>query len=177
MFGRFVTGKALCGQSETDGKWFTLHNQLFLDENNHLILVPRWFITDGYTIPEWLAWLGGGKMKWDIRPSIGHDFECKYHGYIKVNSTVSALREKGIIRTVKKENKSIIVCENVPKEYLEFVETTFNQANSRFKRMMKAVGCIKNWRINMMRFAVNFNIGWLKQKERSTLNNIYKDFI
>lgn len=175
--GIFITGKAVCQQDDKDGKWFTLHNQLYCDNNNELIFVPRYFVTDGYTIPEGLAWLGGGKMKWDIRPSIGHDFECKYHGYIKVNLAFSELRKKGLIRTITKENKSIRVCENIPTKYLEFVPTTFNQTNSRFKRMMKAVGCIKTWRINMMRFAVNFNIGWLKAPERTTLSNIYEDFI
>lgn len=175
--GIFITGKAACIQSDVDGKWFTLHNQLYLDNNNELIFVPRYFVTDGYTIPDWVSFLGGDNMKWDIRPAIGHDFECKYHAYIKVNLSVANLREKGFVKTIKKDNKSITICENIPVEYLEVVKTTFNQTNSRFKRMMKAVNCIKAWRLNMMRFGVNFNIGWLFPKPMFDLSKLYKETI
>lgn len=177
MNGRFITGKAVCVQSDSDGKWFTLHNQLYFDNNNELIFVPRYFVTDGYTIPEWIAWLGGGKMKWDIRPAIGHDFECKYHAYIKVNSNITELREKGLIKTIIKERKLITICENIPVEYLEIVKTTFNQTNSRFKRMMKSVNCIKSWRLNMMRLGVNFNFGWMFPNPIFNLDKIYKEKI
>lgn len=87
------------------------------------------------------------------------------------------LREKGFIKTIKKDNKSITICENIPVEYLEVVKTTFNQTNSRFKRMMKAVNCIKAWRLNMMRFGVNFNIGWLFPKPMFDLSKLYKETI
>ncbi len=175
--GKFITGKALIKQSDIDGIWYTLHNQLYQDDDKRLLFVPRFFLTDGYTINNLLAPLAGGKMQWDIRPSVEHDIECKYHCVIEVKVTLDFLIASGIVRDIEKDGKKITVCENIPIEYLSVEKTTFNQTNCRFKRMMKAVGCIKNWRINMMRFAVNFNIGWLFTKNELKLENLYKEFI
>ena len=57
--GNFITGKAEVKQSDINGKWYTSHNQLYQDDDGVLYLVPRNYQTDGYTIPRWLAWLGG----------------------------------------------------------------------------------------------------------------------
>lgn len=162
--------------------WCSLHNQLFKDKDGSIYLVPRYFLSDGYTIPNWLAWLGGNKMEWDTRPALGHDFECKYHQCIKVRLSEQELRQKGFLRHHTKligdEELVIPVCDDIPVEYLKVEDVTFNQANSRFKRMMQATGNLKTWRINLMRFAVNFNIGWLKSgKEKIDLAKLYKETI
>ncbi len=175
----FLTFYAEIGQSAEPNYWYTKHNQLFLDQDGSIYLVPRHFVTDGYTIPDWIAFLGGGKMKWDIRPAIGHDFDCRYHQCVKVHLTKDELIKKGYLRDFKKvkgEEYTIIpVCEDIPIEYLSVEPVTFNQANSKFKRMMKATGNIKNWRINLMRCAVNLNIGWLfSGKEKIDLTRLYK---
>jgi len=173
--GRFITGKAATEQSDKDGLWYTLHNQLFMDEDGQLYLVPRNFKTDGYTIPLWIAWLGGGKMQWDIRPAIEHDFECKFHQEILVKLTIYELMQKGLIRNKTVDDRGILICENIPAEYLELRKVNFSQVNGKFKRMMKATNCIKSWRINMMRFCVNFNPGWIATRNNSfDLANIYK---
>lgn len=178
----FLTYYSEMAQTQTPGIWYTLHNQLFLDEDGTISLVPRYFKSDSYTIPDWLAWLGGGKMKWDNRPSLEHDFDCKYHSFIKVNLTKNELLEKGYLCNFRKligADKIIMpVCKNIPLKYLSLEAMTFNQANSKFKRMMKATNNLKNWRINLMRFAVNFNCGWLLNgKAEIDLNKIYKDCI
>ena len=175
--GKFLTGKAVIKQSEKDGLYYTLHNQLYEDDNKELIYIPRFFTTDGYTINNILAPIAGGKMQWDIRASIGHDFECKYHKYIKICASVFDLKSMGMLKTIEKNGEIINICENIPIECLTLQKTSFNQTNSRFKRMMKATNCIKSWRINMMRLAVNFNIGWLWNKKEIDLEKIYKELI
>ena len=179
---KFLTYYSEMAQTEKPGIWYTLHNQLFIDKNNTISLVPRFFSSDSYTIPDWLAWLGGGKMKWDNRPSLEHDLNCKYHSFIKVNLTKNELIQKGYLHTKIKSSGSknimICVCEDIPIEYLSVEKINFNQVNGRFKRMMQATNNLKIWRINMMRFAVNFNIGWLfSGKIKLDLNKLYKDFI
>lgn len=179
---KFLTYFAEIGQTAVPNLCCTSHNQLFKDADGSIYLVPRYFITDGYTIPDWLAWLAGGKMKWDIRPAIGHDFDCKYHQTIKVNLTESELRNKGYLRnhtkTLGDEYIVIPICDDIPVEYLCVERVTFNQANSKFKRMMLATDNIKKWRVNLMRCAVNLNIGWVfSGKNKIDLNKIYKECI
>ncbi len=179
---RFLTYYTEAGQTPTPGIWITLHNQLFQDDNGVIYLVPRYFLTDGYTIPEWCAAIAGGKMKWDSRPAIGHDLECKFHQCIRVKLSETDLRVRGYLRTHSKKigdkNFIIPVCDDIPARFLVVEDVSFNQANSRFKRMMLATGNIKKWRVNLMRFAVNFNIGWIKSgKEKIDLSKLYKECI
>ena len=179
---KFLTYHTITAQGEEADLCYTLHNQLFLDKDGTIYLVPRYFETDGYTIPYWLAWLGGGKKKWDMRPAVGHDFDCKYHQSIIVNLTEEELRSKGyLLHKEKKIGESVLIipiCEDIPIKYLSVVKTTFNQANSKFKRMMNATGQLKAWRVNMMRFAVNFNVGWtFSGKNKINLEKLYKSVI
>lgn len=179
---KFLTYRTIVAQGEEADLCYTLHNQLFLDKDGTIYLVPRYFETDGYTIPYWLAWLGGGKKKWDMRPAVGHDFDCKYHQSIIVNLTEEELRSKGyLLHKEKKIGESVLIipiCEDIPIKYLSVVKTTFNQANSKFKRMMKATGQLKAWRVNMMRLAVNFNVGWaFSGKTKINLEKLYNSVI
>lgn len=175
--GSFITGQAFLGQDEYGLCWYTLHNQLYLDDDGELYFIPRYFETDGYTIPKCLAVLGGDKMEWDIRPAIQHDFECRYHKAVKVVLSLNELRKKGIIREIEKENKNITICENIALEYLKTEDVNFNQANNRFKRTLKASKNIKTWRVNMMRFAVNFNLSWVWSIDTLDMNKFYKEMI
>lgn len=174
----FITGKAVLAQSDENGEWFTLHNQLFQDSDGGLYFVPRYFMTDGYTIPKTLAFIGGSKMEWDIRPAILHDFECKYHKVLRIKGiSLNNLRTQGYLREIVKEGIRITVCENLPVEYLVLEDTTFNKANCRFKRGLDALGSIKSWRVNMMRFAVNFNVGWIWSKKEFDFSRIYRGLV
>jgi hypothetical protein len=171
---RFITSMAETEQSEDNGKWYTEHNQLFEDEDGKIYLVPRNYKTDGYTIPNWIAWLGGGKMQWDIRPAIGHDFECQYHSEILVKLSFPELVEMGFLKPKEKGGKSILICKNIPVEFLEVRKTTFNRVNSKFKRMMMATKNLKQWRINLMRGAVNLNPGWIATRNNNfDISKIY----
>lgn len=172
----FITGKAVLGQDDKQEKWITLHNQLFADDDYNIYYVPRYFQTDGYSIPKCLTTIGGSKMEYDIRPAIQHDFECKYHKAIKVKISFSQLKQKGLVREIEKNGILLTICENIPLEYLEVVNVNFSQANNRFKRGLKAVGLTKA-RINMMHFAVYFNFGWLFSKKELDLEKLYKEKI
>jgi len=172
----FLTAKAEMEQTEKDGIWRTLHNQLFMDVDGQIYLVPRNYLTDGYTIPSWIAWLGGGKMQWDIRPSIGHDFECQYHQELVVKLKLEELSQKGFLRNhTTPDNKVILVCDNIPAEFLELRNTTFKNVNAKFLRMMQATRAIKAWRSKLMFGAVHLNVGWLASgKKPFDLSKIYQ---
>lgn len=172
----FLTAKAEMEQTDKTGIWQTLHNQLYWDEDGEIYLVPRYYLTDGYTIPLWLAPLGGGKMQWDVRCAIQHDFECQYHQELVVKLSLAQLcAEKFLRNHITAENKVLIVCRDIPSEFLEVRDTNFKKVNDKFKRMMKATNSLRPWRINLMRFAVNFNIGWLSSGKKSiNLNKLYR---
>lgn len=175
--GTFLTARAAVKQTAEDGIWQTLHNQLYMDDDGQLYLVPRYYETDGYTIPLWIAWLGGGKMEWDIRPSTAHDFECQYHQELIVTISKTLLKQKGFLRKHITENKEEVwICEDIPIEFLKVRNTTFKKVNAKFYRMMLAASDIKNWRAKMMFYAVHLNIGWLNSgKKPFDLGKIYKN--
>lgn len=167
MRENFITGRASVSQ-DPSGIWRTEHNQLFIDSDYTICLVPRNEETDGYSYPT-----GGRMAQWDIRPAIGHDFECKYHQKILVKLTPLELMQKGYIRHKIIDGERIIICRNIPAEYLEIVDVTFLQANSRFKRMMKACGISAYW-FNIMFAGVHLNINWLRTGKKSfDIDNIY----
>ena len=169
IMGAFLTGKSRIEQTDTEGIWKTLDNQLYLDEDNTIYLVPRYFLTDGFTIPNWIAWFGGSKMQYDTRCSTQHDFECKFHKVIVVNLSITQLKEMKLLR----EKNGMMICEDIPKKFLEIKETTFNQTNCRFKRMLKTT-TLSHCRINLLRTGVNFNVSWLWSKQKLNMSDIYK---
>lgn len=176
----FLTSNAEISQSDEKGLFYTAHNQLYKDDDV-IYIVPRYMKTDGYTIPNWLTWLGGGKTEWDMRPSIQHDFDCRYHQTVVVNLTEDELRKRGYLRHHEKkigdETFLINVCEDIPICFLAVKDVAFKGVNDKFKRCLKAID-LKKWRVNMMRFAVNFNVGWIYSgKEKIDLYKFYKDFV
>ena len=170
MLGHFITGETLTEQFPS-GKWRTVHNQLFMDEDGSIYLVPRNEVTDGYSYP-----LGGRMASWDIRPAVGHDLECEYHQEILVNLSFADLINHGYIKNKSVHGTDILICENIPAEFLEIRNTTFLGTNAKFKRMMKAVGISGFW-VNAMFAGVHLNISWAAwflNKKRFDINNIYK---
>lgn len=168
----FLTDNARIEQTDKAGIWKTLDNQLYKDEDGSIYLVPRYYLTDNYTIPDWLAWLGGNKSKWDVRPSHFHDFGCAYRKLIKVNLNETQLRMRRLLHV--KNNR--VVCENIPIKWLEVVSVDKWFIDCMFKRMMIDTYNIPKWRVNMMRFAVFFNVGWLANYNKDiNLEEIYND--
>lgn len=168
MDERFITGSATVEQNE-NGKWQTMHNQLYCDAGEQIYLVPRNTETDGYSYP-----LGGRMASWDIRPAIGHDFECRFHQKIFVNLTLFQLIQMGYVKNKDVKGKGIVICENIPVDFLELRKTGFIETNARFKRMMDACG-ISRGMANIMFGAVHLNLRWMRTgKPPFDLSQIYK---
>lgn len=170
--GRFITERAVVEQNKNTSKWFTLHNQLYTDDDGGIHLHPRNQIIDGYTYP-----LGGRMSNFPIEPSIGHDFECVYKQILVVNLTLEELIDNGYVR--KKDIledgniRTITICEDIPKKYLQVKRTSMLQTNNRFKRMMEAVGISNFWTFTMHK-AVFLNLAWIWSGKDINLDNIYK---
>ena len=170
--GCFLTGNTITKQITTeDGMYIALNNQLYMDDDGTIYLCPRNQEFDGYTIPRVFSWLAGGHFQWDLRCCREHDLNCKYHEEIIVKLSLQQLKNKFFLYELDGQ----MMCVDIPKEFLAVRKVSFNDTNSKFKRMMKATSNIKPWRIALMRFGVNFNIGWMfTGKENINLDTIYK---
>lgn len=176
--GRFITSKARIEQTE-NGYWKTLDNELYLDDDGSLYLVPRYFWSDGYTFPGIIMALLGDKHFWDVRPAHGHDLFCRFHQRIRVGMSLSLLKMKGYLRIHEdKQGNPLVICEDIPLEYLYIEPVTKTWTDNCFKRMMIACEIPKK-QVNIIRFGVFFNINWyLKTGKKSILEyNIYEEDI
>ncbi len=168
---KWLTDKSKITQADEPGDWYLAENELFMDEDGTIYLVPRNYKTDNYTIPDWIAWLAGHKGKWDVRPSHLHDFGCQYHQLIKVNLNEGGLRHWRLLHA----HNNKIVCENIPSRFLSLVPVTKWQIDCMFKRAMKATKCMSKRTYNLFRCGVFFNIGWVLGEHPSyDLNKIYE---
>ena len=167
----WLTAQSRIEQTKEANNWYLLDNEVFEDEDGSIYLTPRGFKTDNYTIPDWVAWVGGSKSKWDVRPSHLHDFGCLYHQLIRVRMSKSALKRYKYLK-INKEGKS--VCDDIPVSSLELIPVTKWELDCLFKRAMKATNLIPARVYNTFRCGVFFNFGWLKKPKFFDFNNIYK---
>lgn len=172
--GRFITAKARIEQVDTAGYWKTLDNELYLDDDNTLSIVPRYFWSDGYTFPGIIMMFLGDHHKYDVRPAHGHDLRCRFHEQIIVEKSLAQLKAEGYIRI----HKDKVICEDIPIEYLTIKKVTKYQTDECFKRMMIACNLPQD-KINIIRAGVFFNLNWwLKTGKKSLLEyNIYEEDI
>ncbi|MBQ2396030.1 MAG: DUF1353 domain-containing protein [Bacteroidales bacterium] len=166
---KWLTDDSRLSKTKKPNKWLLSDNELFKDSDGRIYIVPRNYETDNYTIPDWLAWLGGNKSKWDVRPAHIHDFGCQFHQLIRVRLTEEQLKR---LRLLKVHNNKVI-CENIPVKYLELVPVTKWEIDCLFKRAMKATKCIPPRAYNLYRGGVFFNVGWLFSGKPFDLNKIY----
>lgn len=168
--GKFLTGHSRLEQLDFHEMWKLLDNQLYKDDDGTIYLCPRNLLTDGFSIPNLLSIFAGSKMKFDTRASSQHDFECYYHKKVIVNLTEVELRKMLLLRA----HNDIEICEDIPVEYLTVKDTTFNETNNRFLRMLQSVHSISAWQAKKLRFGVNFNIGWLFKPNTFNIDEIYE---
>lgn len=166
---KFLTSHSRLEKMPEPNKWKLIDNELFQDEDGTIYLTPRNYISDNYTIPDWVAWLGGNKSKWDCRPAHLHDFGCQYHQLIKVTLNESELRR---LRFLRPHNGKMI-CEDIPLQYLSLVPITKWQIDCMFKRAMKATKSIPSRVCNLYRGGVFFNFGWLGKHPPYNMNELY----
>ena len=170
---KWITDNSRIEKLSEANKWRMIDNELFQDEDGSIYLTPRNYETDNYTIPDWVAWLGGNKSKWDIRPSHIHDFGCQYHQLIRVKLNETGLRRLRYLRV----NKNKLICEDIPTKFLELIPVTKWEIDCLFKRAMKATGTIPARVYNLYRGGVFFNFGWLGKHPPYDLNKIYESSV
>lgn len=166
---KWLTKPSLLQQLPEPNKWLMWENELFQDEDGSIYLVPCYYKTDNYTIPDWIAWLGGSKSKHDARPAHLHDFGCQFHQLIKVNLTITQLKKQNYL--IYKDG--FYTCKNIPIKYLSIVPVTKWEMDCMFKRAMKATNLITPYIYNLYRGGVFFNIGWLGYHPPFNLSQIY----
>lgn len=172
--GRFITAKSRIQQVDIPGYWKTLDNELYLDDDGKLYLVPRYFYSDGYTFPGLIMALLGDKHFFDVRPAHGHDLGCRFHEVIEVSLSLTQLKLKGYLRL----HEDMVILDDVPLEYLNVVKKKKTWVDNFFKRMMIACNIPKD-KVNIIRFGVFFNLNWyLKTGKKSILEyDIYNEDI
>ena len=158
----FVTAKSRLEQTDVPGYWKTIDNELYYDKDCNLILVPRYFWTDGYTFPKMVMAILGDKNRYDVRPAHQHDLFCRFHEEIVVNCSLTVLKSEGYLR----EHNGKTICEDIPEKYLEIRPITKWDADCTFKRMMKACN-IEDFIANVIRFGVFFNLRWIQTGKKS----------
>lgn len=177
--GRFITARARIEQVSEPGYWRTIDNELFMDDDGYSYLVPRYFWSDGYTFPGIIMAMLGDKHKLDVRCAHGHDLCCRFHERIRVGLSLTQLKLKRYLRThVDKDGNTIVVCDDIPLEYLIIEKISKTEADNYFKRMMLSCNIPKR-QVNIIRFGVFFNINWyLKTGKKSILEyDIYNEDI
>lgn len=148
--GKFLTEAARIKQLPERGLYKLVDNELYKDDDGSINLHPRGFKTDNFT---WII-----SSDWDIRCSHGHDVGCKYHQIIKVKLTENELWQQGYL----KEFNGMIVCKDIPVEYLEIVNISGYQINNLFYRMLRDADCPKTPKLTqcLYRAGVALNLGW-----------------
>lgn len=166
---KWLTDKTRLEQTHEPNQWIMLDNEVYQDDDGAIYITPRNYITDNYTIPDWIAWLGGNKSKYDVRPSHLHDFVCQFKQAIRIKLSEFELRK---LRYIHSHNNKI-VCEDIPIKFLELIPFTKWETDCLFKRAMKSTKTIPNWICNLYRGGVFFNFGWLGGHKAFDLNKIY----
>lgn len=166
----FLTSTPDIRQTRIEGIWYTLQNQLFKDIDGNIYLAPRCTLTDGFSIPKAFHIIAGGMFEHNISPAVQHDWECYYHKAIKVNLSVAELRKMQLL----KYESGMWICEDIPLEYLTVIDTTFEETNARFRRMLQCLTNIAQWKREIIGKAVNLNVGWLKEPHTLHKDRLYR---
>ena len=175
--GYFLTDRSRIWQTNIDGRWKLVDNELYMNNNGVIQICPRYFWTDGYTFPNILMPITGDKNHLDVRPAHGHDLECRFHERLVVNLTLSELCRKGYLNNKTSHNQDILVCEDIPMKYITIEKVTKKQANDRLYEMMRSA-YIDEYKAKAIRLGVVFNFNWARTGKKSLSEyNIYKEDI
>ena len=159
--GKFLTTKSVIQQLPIRRQYRTLLNELYMDDDGAIYIVPRNYQTDNFT------WINS--TAWDIRCAHLHDVGCQYHKIIKVKLSVQQLKDMGLL----KKGKYDIICLDIPIDKLEVVEVSKKQINDLFYRMLRDSGAPKPIQI-LYRSGVALNLKWYLNKDELVLEDIYK---
>lgn len=154
---RFLTGKARLQQTDKRRIWRLLDNEIYKANDGSIYMAPRNMQTDNYTIPLWIAPVGGSPVDYDTRCSHVHDEWCYCREALVVNLTEKELRDKGYLRF--SEKNSMWICEDIPIEYLSKRKVGKWETDNMLYECMKAAGVPRINRI-IIRLGTIFNVGW-----------------
>lgn len=171
MVTRFLTDSPCLTYWKKD--LYLLRDNVIFRKDNKIYLVPRGFITDFYSIPNWIATPVGDSAGRDQRPALLHDFICAYHSAIVVKLSEQQLEKLGYLY---KEYDSLLEekvtkCKDIPQYYLELVPFTKVEANNILYDGMKSLMVDKAIPI---RLGVAFNFNWYITKNTYNWDRLYK---
>lgn len=155
--GLFITGKSRIEQTDEDGYWKLVDNELYMDNDGKILLCPRRFWTDGYTFPGFVMAILGDKNRFDVRGAHMHDIACRFHQVIQVKLSIQDLRKKGYLKYHEKHK--LIYCDDIPIKYLEILSIKKSEADDMLERMMRTSN-MKDLVCKIIRFGVRFNLNW-----------------
>lgn len=167
-----LTEKVRIEQTSKKRIFKILDNELYQDNDGYLYIVPRYFQTDNYSIPLWVAVIGGSPVDVCITPSHLHDYACDTHSMVYTTLTIEELKEKNLLRF--SESRKMWVCEDIPKEYLKIRPFNKLQANNLLYRAMKASGVTLIRRV-IIRLGVCLNLNWYIMKWLKRIINVDLD--
>ena len=164
---KWITDGSSLAKRSKPNKWLMRHSEIYKDEDGSIYLVPRNYITDNYTIPDWVAWIAGSKSKYDCRPAHIHDFGCQFHQLIRINLLENELRKYCF------DDDGLFTCQDIPVEHLELIDVNKWEIDCLFKRAMKATRSISPYTYSVYRCGVFLNFGWLGKHLPFDLSKIY----
>lgn len=164
-------GKFLTTASRTEQvgrrKYKLLDNELYQDDDGSIYLAWRNYVTDNFT------WIN--QSEYDIRCSHIHDVGCQYKAVVRVKLTEQLLRS---FKYLKVKNDKII-CDNIPKGFLEIVPVSGTWINNLFYRMLRDADTPPTPKTIQLlyRAGVSFNLKWfLPRKRELTLDEVYQEW-
>lgn len=153
--------------------WIMRDNLLYQDDDYKVYLVPRNFVTDFYSIPNWVDFLTGDSAGRNPEPCLVHDFGCAYHALLEVALTPDELRECEFIHEHYDEKNDVMltVCENIPEELLSLKPVTKGEINDMLGRMMRDLDIPKR---GLIRLGVCFNFNFYWTGKDYDFSKLYK---
>lgn len=169
---RFLTSTPRV-QHYKDDLWIMRDNLLYQDDNGKVYLVPRNFVTDFYSIPNWCDYLTGDSAGRTPEPCLVHDFGCAYHAVLEVQLTPDELLMYEYLHGHYDEKNDVLltVCEDVPEEMLKLRPVTKGEINNMLGRMMRDLDVPKR---HLIRFGVCFNFNFYWTGKQYTSDKLYK---
>ena len=185
-----LTYKSRIQQIGDTNKFCLIDNEVFATASG-TVIAPRYLFTDNITFIN--------NTFVDIRASHIHDIGCAYHKLIVSNLDEDDLLEMGLLhlneKATERERKFlkalkdagkydgdtevlVMVCEDIPKEYLSTIDVSFSENNRLFKEMLIKTG-VPTAKANIMGSAVYLNAGWALKKVRQmpAIDDIFKEIL
>lgn len=154
---KFLTGKSRVQQTDLQGVWKLLDNEVYKANDGKIYMAPRNMYSDFYTIPALVAFIAGSPVQYDTRCCFVHDQFCYNHEALLVTLTEEELKEKGFLRY--SEKNKMWVCEDIPAEYLCKEKIGKCKANNLLYECMRAAG--ENWlSCALVRTGTSLNFNW-----------------